>query len=96
MPAMLIGHHKGDPAEVLAAYDRAVPLVAEASRAKPHHHFCASTPDGIVCVDIWESEEEIRAFLNSSAREDAMLRAGLPLPVDIQVMPVHNSGWTHE
>ena len=71
---------KGDTAELLAAYDSYEAALDERGGPAPGLllHVCAATHDGIVVLDVWESELALRAWLARTP--------GQPEP---RVLPVH-------
>src|SRR3954447_1802925 len=51
-------------------------------------HICGRTPDGIVVIDVWESEEKLNAFFEQRVGP-ALAAAGVELPPP-DVFQVHN------
>jgi heme-degrading monooxygenase HmoA len=52
-------------------------------------HTVGATDDGLLVVDLWESEEALQAFFDSGLGE-AMAAAGVPPTEPARVLPVHN------
>lgn len=85
----------GDPDELLAAYDRAMPAIQDGASETgvPLVHVCARTGDGIRIVDVWESAEALRRFVEHPRFARALRDARLKQPDAVEVSPVHASGW---
>ncbi|MGH9136194.1 MAG: hypothetical protein ACRD0G_03995 [Acidimicrobiales bacterium] len=77
---MFLGAYRfhGDPAELLAAYDR---LGVDFPVETLDLHICVETGDGIVVLDACPSEAVFRAFSTGPEFRGACQRAGLPEPV---------------
>jgi hypothetical protein len=53
-------------------------------------HVAGSTGDGILAVDVWESEEALGGFVETRLKS-ALREAGVdPDSLDVRVVPVHN------
>jgi hypothetical protein len=86
---------EGEPQELKAAYDRAMPLIqAGADRyGAPQMHACAATDSGLTIVDVWDSADAFARFAEHPDFARARREAGLPDPATVQVWPVHAAGW---
>jgi hypothetical protein len=87
---------EGDPDRMVASYDRAAGEIERAvasgdlgeGNAQPQAHYVCRTDDGMMVVDVWTSEDEARAFLDSPIWREALDRAGIPQP-EVRVYPLH-------
>ena len=52
-------------------------------------HVCAKTEDGVLIVDVWESEQALHAFFETGGLGAALKQAGVPA-VQPRIYPVHN------
>jgi hypothetical protein len=75
----------GEPASLLAAYDR---LAASLPAADGSWHLCAIEPDGITVYDTCPSREVFEAFSTSREFLGALGAAGLPAP-EVTGRPVY-------
>jgi hypothetical protein len=85
----------GDPDELLAAYDRAMPAIKAGTPeyGAPLAHVCARTDDGIRIVDVWESGEALQRFVEHPRFNEALRDARLKQPDAVEVLPAHAVGW---
>lgn len=90
MMAVLDFH--GDSTELAERYDRALRHVAAMSSARPLIHLAVPREYGFMVVDVWTTEEALRAFDENSGIRDILREAGLP-EYKLRVFPVHNLGW---
>lgn len=89
---MAVFDFHGDSEELAARYDEAVRNVAAVSSARPVVHLAVPREDGFMVVDVWNSEEALRAFESNEEFRSVLRDAGLPEP-RLRVYPVHNLGW---
>jgi heme-degrading monooxygenase HmoA len=52
------------------------------------HHVAVDTDSGMMVIDVWDSAEAFKTFIDSNA--DKFQAAGMP-PLDATIMPVHNT-----
>ena len=76
---------RGDPAELLPAYDR---LMAGMPPESSAWHLCAVEPGGIVVYDTCPTEEVFAAFSTDPGFRSAIAAVGLPEP-EVEGFPVH-------
>jgi hypothetical protein len=86
---------EGDSAQLLAAYDRALPELQAAAEeiGRPEVHVCSPTEHGLTIVDVWESGEALGRFAEHPRFREILRTAGLPDPAAVKVSPVHALGW---
>ena len=92
MAVLAIFDVRGDTAQLLSRYERALPRIAEVSPGPPRLHVCAGTAEGIRIVDVWDTEEQLQRFGSNPAFHDVLREFGLPEP-QVQAFPVHRMGW---
>ena len=85
----------GDSAELAARYDKAVHDVVAVSSARPLMHLAVPREYGFMVVDVWTSEEVLRAFVESDEIRRVLREAGMP-EFKLRIYPVHNLGWPVE
>ena len=85
----------GDSDELAARYDKAVHEVVAVSSARPLLHLAVPREYGFMVVDVWSSEEVLRAFDENDEFRRVLREAGLP-ESKLRVYPVHNLGWPVE
>ena len=85
----------GDSAELAARYDKAVHDVVAVSSARPLLHLAVPREYGFMVVDVWTSEEVLRAFVESDEIRRVLREAGMP-EFKLRIYPVHNLGWPVE
>lgn len=82
----------GDPADIQSKYDAVLPGVVKAVAKRPDIHVAAQTADGFRVVDVWDSQADCSAMLDSAAVKTLFADNGLA-DVDVEVRPVHRLGW---
>jgi hypothetical protein len=89
MPVLAIFRYEGDPDELVAGYDRelAHPLAREQPRRMSHT--CARAEHGMVLVDVWESEEDLRKMLDDPEFQKNLEASRAPEPQLVEVYEVH-------
>ena len=85
----------GDSAELAARYDKAVHQVVAVSSARPLVHLAVPREYGFMVVDVWTSEEALRAFDENPEFRRVLHEAGM-LEFKLRVYPLHNLGWPVE
>lgn len=83
---------EGEPAELQARYDRAMPRIIEVSPGSPQAHVCTTFDGGLRIYDVWESAEQLEDFASNPGFRTAIADAGLPDP-KVEVVPVHRFNW---
>jgi hypothetical protein len=63
MPVVALFQRNGDTEHLLATYDRELQHPVPREQPRRIAHTCVGTDDGMVIVDVWESEEDLRAML---------------------------------
>ena len=69
--------------------------VVAASSARPVIHLAVPREYGFMVVDVWSSEEAMRAFEGNEDFRRVLRDAGLPEPT-LRVYPLHSLGWPVE
>ena len=89
MSALAVFRWKGDPAALLAAYDRE--LQHAVPREQPHRviHICARGDNEVVIVDLWESEEDLQRMMEDPEFLRNLEAAGWPSEPIEQTDQVH-------
>lgn len=91
VPVLILFRWKGDPDQLIAAYDKELRHPSPREQPRRISHTCAKTRDGMVVVDVWESEEDFRAMMENPAFQQNLREAGTPKPDSVEVLPVHAS-----
>lgn len=92
MPVLAIFDVKGDSADLLRRYDRAMPRIMDVSPAKPLSHVCCASPEGLRIFDVWENAAALQAFAENPKFRAAIAEAGLPAPT-VTMLEVHKTSW---
>jgi hypothetical protein len=89
MSVLAVFRWNGDPAALLAAYDRE--LQHSVPREQPHRvtHICARGDNEVVIADLWESEENLRSMLENPEFLRNLEAAGWPSEPIVQTYQVH-------
>jgi hypothetical protein len=82
---------KGDPEQLLRAYDRELEHPVAREQPRRRAHVCAGTADGMVIVDVWDSEEDFRAMMDDPEFQRNLQESGTPEPDTLDVWNVHAS-----
>jgi hypothetical protein len=82
--------YRGDTKDTLALYDKVSPAVF-ALGPQPGHiaHYCLETDYGMRVVNIFETEQQLRAFYQRPEFRSALEDGGVEYH-DPTIMPVHN------
>jgi hypothetical protein len=91
MPVLVLFQWKGDAEALLATYDRELQHPVPREQPRRIAHTCAGTDDGMVILDVWESEEDFRAMMNDPEFQQNLRDSGTPEPDSVDVWPVHAS-----
>jgi hypothetical protein len=89
---MAVFDFHGDSQELAARYDTAIHQVVAVSSARPVIHLAVPREYGFMVVDVWNSEEAMRAFEGNEDFRRVLRDAGLPEPT-LRVYPLHSLGW---
>ena len=89
MSTLALFRWTGDPEALLAAYDRELRHEAARDQPKRQLHVCARGDEGIVVVDLWESDEDLRRMLDDPAFRENLAAAGWPEGETMEVYRVH-------
>jgi hypothetical protein len=92
---MAVFEFHGDSEEMAARYDRVLDKVVAVSSGRPLVHLAVPREFGLMVVDVWNSEEAMRAFEQNEDFRRVLAEYGLPEP-RVRVYPVHNLGWPVE
>lgn len=92
MSVLAIFTVEGDPTDLQARYDAAMPRIVAVSPGKPLSHVCTTFDGGLKIFDVWESEEQLGDFAGNPRFQEAIVEAGLPAP-SVDVLPVHRFNW---
>jgi hypothetical protein len=100
MSVLVLFRWKGDPDELLAAYDREFEHPVPRQQPQRMSHTCARADDGVVIVDVWHSREDFQKMMGEDFQkmmEDPEFQknleaAGWPTkPQLVEVYEVHAS-----
>jgi hypothetical protein len=93
MAVLVIFRWQGDPDQLLAGYDREFRDPPPSAIEQPTRslHACARTEDGMVIVDVWDSEADFRAMMADPAFQQNLREADYPDPDSLEVWPIHAS-----
>jgi hypothetical protein len=93
MAVLVIFRAKGNSQDLLARYDATLADAIATAPARPEAHFCASTGDGIMIVDVWSSRAEVqRAIIDNQDFQRKSKDAGWP-DETVEMFEVHSTGW---
>ena len=70
----------GAPDELLAAYDEMDSVTQNVPYDGLVSHVAARTPEGLIMSDIWESEEQLNAYMSHPDFAAALSGGSLPEP----------------
>jgi hypothetical protein len=84
---------RGDPDRLLGIYeDHLVPMaVGVTGQRPPLSHACVRTDDGMMIVDVWESEEALQAFIDDPRFRAVIDSTEFPEP-QVRILRVHRFG----
>jgi quinol monooxygenase YgiN len=89
MPVAAVIRFRGDPDEILATYDATRPMqIGMGPTPGLIIHTAARAEDGVVMVDVWESEADYWAFLQLPEVQEAVVNSQLPKP-EIELYEIH-------
>lgn len=91
MAVLVVFKWRGDPDELIAAYDESMRTEAAREQPKRISHVAARADDGMVVADVWESAEDFQAMYGDPSFQSNIARPGIPDPYLIQVCEIHNT-----
>ncbi len=91
MAVLVLFKWEGDPDEHLAAYDRELAHPVPRDQPRRISHTCARGDDGIVIVDVWESEEDFYKMMNDPVFQSPEAAGWQPKPQVLEIYEVHNT-----
>jgi ketosteroid isomerase-like protein len=91
MSVLVLFRWKGDPDHLLASYDRELQHPLPREQPRRQSHTCARADDGMVIVDVWESEDDFRTMTANPEFQQNLRNSGTPEPDGLDVWPVHAS-----
>ncbi len=77
----------GDPDTLLKMYDEMEATTGDLAAPGLVSHVAARTATGLTMADIWESAEELEAYMADPAFENGLAEAGFPEP-RVEVYPI--------
>jgi ketosteroid isomerase-like protein len=89
MPVIALFRWRGDPGHLLATYDRELQHPIAREQPRRIAHTCAGTGDGMVIIDVWESEGDFRTMMDDPEFQQNLKDSGTPEPHLLEVWPVH-------
>jgi hypothetical protein len=89
MSVLAVFRWKGASDRLLTTYDRELEHPVAREQARRLSHTCAATADGMVIVDVWESEEDFRAMMADPEFQQNLRDSGTPEPDSLEVWPIH-------
>jgi hypothetical protein len=89
MAVLALFRFRGDPDDLLAAYDQE--LQHPTARERPHRqlHVCARGEKEMVVVDLWDSAEQFQGMMDDPEFRRNLELAGTPEPDSLDVYEVH-------
>jgi hypothetical protein len=89
MTVLVLFRWEGDPDAHLAAYDRE--LAQDVPRDQPTRnlHVCASGENGLVIVDLWETEEDFRRMMDDPEFQENVNAADWPSEPTVETYRMH-------
>ena len=90
MPFIAAMDQRGDSKDLLARYDKVAPVV-QAGGPQPGQisHYCMETDYGIRVVNVYETEEQLRAAYDRKEFRDALKQGGVEFQ-EPTIWRVHN------
>jgi hypothetical protein len=92
MPFIAAMDQRGDSKDLLVRYDKVAPLV-QAGGPQPGHiaHYCLETDYGIRVVNVYETEQQLRAAYDRKDFREALKKGGIEYQ-EPTIWRVHNYG----
>jgi len=92
MSVLVLFRWKGDPDELLAAYDREFEHPVPREQPQRISHTCARADDGVAIVDVWHSREDFQKMMEDPEFQKNLEAAGWPTkPQLVEVYEVQAS-----
>jgi hypothetical protein len=91
MPVLVLFQWNGDTEHLLGTYDRELHHPVPREQPRRIAHTCVGTDDGMMIVDLWESEEDLRAMMDDPEFQQNLRDSGTPEPDSVDLWPVHAS-----
>lgn len=89
MPVLAIFRWRGDPASLLATVDKELEHPVARDRPRRRMHVRARADDGMVIVDLWNSEEDFRKMMDDPEFQKNLKESGTPDPDVLEIFDVH-------
>jgi hypothetical protein len=89
MSVLAIFRWKGDPKNLLSTVDRELENPVARDRPRRQLHVRAQADDGMVIVDLWDSQEDFQAMMEDPEFQKNLQEAGTPDPDVLEVFDVH-------
>jgi hypothetical protein len=89
MSVVAVFRWKGDPDALLAAYDRELQHAVPREQPRRVTHICARSDNGVVIVDLWETEEDLQRMMENPEFQRNLEAAGWPSAPIVQTYQVH-------
>jgi hypothetical protein len=91
MSVLAIFRWRGDPVRLLATVDKELEHPIARDQPRRQVHVRARADDGMVIVDLWDSEEDFRAMMNHPEFQKNLQESGTPDPDVLEVFEVHGT-----
>jgi hypothetical protein len=91
MSILVLFRWKGNPDELLAAYDRELQHPVAKQQRRRISHTCARADDGMVIVDLWESAEDLHAMMEDPDFQRNLIASGTPEPDSLHIHEIHQT-----
>ncbi len=78
MSVLVLFKWRGNPDELLEAYDRELAHPFPRKQPQRISHSCARSGDGIVVVDVWQSREDFQKMMDDPEFKKNVQDAGWP------------------
>jgi hypothetical protein len=89
MSVLAIFRWLGDPDSLLAKYDKELQHPVAREQPRRRIHACGRADDGMVIVDVWDSESDFQAMTNDPVFQRNLQESGTPEPDVLEVFKVH-------
>ena len=90
MSVLMLMRCKGDAAELAKAYDVEMQHELPSNQPSRKFHACVPVEDGLLFVDLWDSQEALDAMVGDPEFQANYRSSGLPDPASVEVHQVHN------
>jgi hypothetical protein len=89
MPVLMIFKWKGDPDALVKAYDDELEHAVAREQPRRLSHTCASAADGMVIVDVWESEDAYQEMMDDPEFQRLLSETPTPAADILEVYQIH-------